>query len=206
MGITLNFSVILTEIIFILISSLIFLIDKFIKNKNYAFYITLITLIIASYLILFIPFGEFTYAYKADFYSSTLKLFLVCGAILISLISYNYLQYYTNLNSGEYYGFLLFSIVGAFLMLSGMDLITIYLAMELMSFPVYFLIALNYTYNRPSLEGALKYFIVGSLGSVFILIGLGIIYYFVGTFVLQDISQVLAQNLYFKEFLLGSIL
>ncbi|PMP91879.1 MAG: hypothetical protein C0171_01990, partial [Caldisphaera sp.] len=146
MGITLNFFVILTEIIFILISSFIFLIDKFIKNKNYAFYITLITLILACYLILFVPFGEFTYAYKADFYSSTLKLFLVCGAILISLISYNYLQYYINLNSGEYYGFLLFSIVGAFLMLSGMDLVTIYLAMELMSFPVYFLIALNYAY------------------------------------------------------------
>ncbi|MDF2953658.1 MAG: NADH:ubiquinone oxidoreductase subunit 2 [Thermodesulfobacterium sp.] len=205
MGITLNFSVILTEIIFILVSSFIFLIDKFVKNKNYAFYITLVTLILASYLILFVPFGEFTYAYKADFYSSTLKLFLVCGTLLISLLSYNYLQYYIGLNSGEYYGFLLFSMVGAFLMLSGMDLVTIYLALELMSFPVYFLIALNYAYNRPSLEGALKYFLVGSLGSVFILLGLGIIYYFAGTFVLQEISQVLAQNLYLKELLIGFV-
>ena len=125
MGITLNFSVILPEIVFILISSFIFLIDKFIKNKNYAFYIILITFILASYLVLFIPFGEFTYAYKADFYSSTLKLFLIGGALLISLISYNYLQYYINLNSGEYYGFLLFSMVGAFLMLSGLSLIHI---------------------------------------------------------------------------------
>uniref|UniRef100_A0A7V6CE63 NADH-quinone oxidoreductase subunit N n=1 Tax=Thermodesulfobacterium geofontis TaxID=1295609 RepID=A0A7V6CE63_9BACT len=205
MGITLNFSVILTEIIFVIISSFIFLIDKFIKNKNYAFYVTLITLILASYLILFVPFGEFTYAYKADFYSSTLKLFLVMGTLLISLISYNYLQYYINLNSGEYYGLLLFSMVGAFLMLSGMDLITIYLAMELMSFPVYFLIALNYVYNRPSLEGALKYFIVGSLGSVFILIGLGIVYYFTGTFILQEISQILEKSLYLKELLAGFI-
>lgn len=205
MGITLNFSVILTELLFILISSIIFLIDKFIKNKNYAFYITLITLVLAFYIVLFVPFGEFTYAYKADFYSSTVKLFLVVGVLLISLISYSYLQSYINLNSGEYYGFLLFSLVGAFLMLSGMDLVTIYLAMELMSFPVYFLIALNYIYYRASLEGALKYFIVGSLGSIFILIGLGVIYYFGGSFVLQEIFNKLAQNLYFREFLIGFI-
>ena len=204
MIISLNFSVIFPEILFVLISSFIFLIDRFIKNKNYAFYLTLISLVLGTLFVLFTPFGEFTYAYQSDFYSSTLKLFLIFGAFLIVLFSYNYLQQFSHLNYGEYYGFLLFSLVGAFLMISATDLITIYLAMELLSFPVYFLIALNYADNKASLEGALKYFIVGCLGSVFILIGLGLVYYFTGTFILSTISKSISQH-FSKELLIAFI-
>ncbi len=202
MGITLNFSVIFTEIIFILISSLIFLTDKFVKNKNYSFYITFVTLIVGLILVSFTPFGNFTYAYQNDFSSTIFKLVILFGAVLIALISYNYLQHFKALNYGEYYGLILFSLVGSFIMLSAMDLLTIYLGLELMSFPVYFLIALNYAYNKTSLEGSLKYFLMGSLGSLFILVGLGIIYYFIGTFTLSEISHKLINHFVDNKILL----
>ncbi len=194
MGITLNFSVITTEIVFILISSLIFLTDRFVKNKNYNFYLVFITLIAGIILASFTPYGNFTYAYQNDYPTTIFKLIVLFGGVLITLISYNYLQKFEGLNYGEYYGLILFSLVGSFIMISAMDLLTIYLGLELMSFPVYFLIALNYAYNKTSLEGSLKYFLMGSLGSLFILIGLGIVYYFIGTFTLSEISHKLLSH------------
>ncbi|MCS7278541.1 MAG: NADH-quinone oxidoreductase subunit N [Thermodesulfobacteriaceae bacterium] len=202
----LNFSVIGVEILLLLVASIIFLIDKFIANKNYAFFLSLITVIICAILVLFTPFGDFTQAYKTDFYSSTVKLFLIFGTLLVLLISYNYLNSYTFINLGEYYALILFSLMGAFLMLSAMDLVTIYLSIELMSFPVYFLIAINYAYNKPSLEGSLKYFIVGSLSSIFLLLSLGVIYYFTGTFYLKEIFVKLSESPYKKELLLAGML
>jgi NADH-quinone oxidoreductase subunit N len=56
----LNLSLIASEIILILMSSLIFLVDRFIKNKIYAFVISLLTLVFLNFLIFFIPFGKFT--------------------------------------------------------------------------------------------------------------------------------------------------
>jgi len=181
MVINLNFNILFPEIFFILVSSIIFLVDKFISNKNYAFYFTLIAIAFATFFLLFTPFGVFTKAYQSDFFSATLKLLLLFGAFLVVLVSYSYLQTFNRMNYGEYYGLILFSLVGSFLMLSAMDLITIDLSMELMSFPVYFLIALHFVEDRKSLEGALKYFLLGSLGSVFFLIGIGIIYYLTHT-------------------------
>lgn len=206
MGSQLNIAIIFIEIFLLLVSCFIFLIDKFIKNKNYAFYLSLITILILFWLTHSAPVGDFTYAYKSDLFSSNIKLFLAFGTFLVLLISYYYLQIYKNLNYGEYYGLILLSLTGAFLMVSAMDLITIYLSIELMSFSVYFLIALNYAYNKSSLEGSLKYFIIGSLGSIFLLLGLGVVYYFSGTFYLKEIFVKLSQGLYKKELLLGMLL
>ncbi|RKX60392.1 MAG: hypothetical protein DRP29_02730, partial [Thermodesulfobacteriota bacterium] len=206
MGSQLNIAIIFIEIFLLLVSCFIFLIDKFIKNKNYAFYLSLITILILFWMTYSAPVGDFTYAYKSDLFSSNIKLFLAFGTFLVLLISYYYLQIYKNLNYGEYYGLILLSLTGAFLMVSAMDLITIYLSIELMSFSIYFLIALNYAYNKSSLEGSLKYFIIGSLGSIFLLLGLGVVYYFSGTFYLKEIFVKLSQGLYKKELLLGMLL
>jgi len=202
----LNFSVIGIEVLLIGVATLIFLIDKFVKNKNYAFYISILVCALISVLLYYSPFGEFTRAYKTDFFTITLKEFIVFGTILILIMSYGYLQNYKNLNLGEYYALILFSIVGSFLMVSGTDLITIYLSIELMSFPVYFLIALNYAYNKPAIEGSFKYFIAGSFSSIFMLLSLGIIYYFTGSFYLKDIFIKLSQQVHQKEILLAFML
>jgi len=45
-GLTLNLGVLAVEIVFLLTSIFFFLIDKFIKNKNYAFYLTLISILV----------------------------------------------------------------------------------------------------------------------------------------------------------------
>ncbi|NPA38830.1 MAG: NADH-quinone oxidoreductase subunit N [Thermodesulfobacteria bacterium] len=190
MGISLNLNVIIPELLFLVIGCGIFLIDKFIRNKTYAFFIGLVTVAAALIFLFFSPFGVFTHAYHSDFYSVTLKILFLFGAILIFFISYNYLQSFPALNYGEYYALILFSLLGAFFMVSAMDLITIDLSMELMSFPLYFLIALNFADIRKSVEGAFKYFLLGSLGSVFFLIGIAFVYYLTHSVDLLVISKV----------------
>ncbi len=203
---SLNFGVLALELVFLLTGLFIFLIDKFINNKNYAFYLAQLAFIVGLGFLLFTPFGEFTSAFKTDFYATTLKLFLLVGLFLIFFISYYYLQTFKALNVGEFYGLLLFSGMGAFVMLSSQDFLTLYLGMELMSIPVYFLIASSFVYKSSSVEGALKYFIAGSLASLFFLLGLGIIYYFLGAVSFKEVFLKLAQGLYKRELFLALLL
>jgi len=193
-GLTLNLGVLGVEIVFLLTSIFFFLIDKFIKNKNYAFYLTLISILVGLSFLMFTPFGEFAGAYKRDFYSATIQLFLLVGFLLILLTIYPYLQEFQALNYGEFYGLLLFSVMGAFILVAGEDLITFYLGIELMSIPIYFLIASFSLYQRTSLEGSLKYFIAGTLSSAFILLGLAVIYYFTGSLFFKEIFLTLSQG------------
>ncbi|MFN3504729.1 MAG: NADH-quinone oxidoreductase subunit N [Caldimicrobium sp.] len=202
-ALNLNFAALSLELILLISGIGIFLVDRFIKNKNYAFYLILVVLTVGFIFLLFTPFGEFTGAYKTDFYSNTLKFILLIAFALVIFASYSYLQDYKALNFGEYYGLLLFSIMGAFIMLSSQDLLTLFLGIELMSIPVYFLIGAGYVYKINSLEGALKYFIAGAISSLLFLLGLGIVYYLIGSLYLKDIFVKLTQNVYKKELLIG---
>lgn len=194
MNIGLNFGVILSEILFLVIACFVFLIDRFIRSKSYSFILTLVTIFLGTFLVIISPFGVFSVSYQNDFYSSLLKFLMSFGMFLIVLISNYYLRHHERLNYGEYYGFLLFSLIGAFITVSSMDLVTLYLGMELMSFPIYFLIALNHVYQRNALEGAFKYFALGCLGAVFILLGFGLLYYQTGSLVFMEMFNKIATS------------
>lgn len=194
MNIVLNFGVILSEIIFLVVACFIFLVDRFVKSKSYSFILTLVTIFLGTFLVILSPFGVFSVSYQNDFYSSLLKFFMCFGMLLIALISNSYIRYHEKLNYGEYYGFLLFSLIGAFITVSSMDLVTLYLGMELMSFPIYFLIALNHVYERNALEGAFKYFALGCLGAVFMLLGFGLLYHQTGSLVFVEIFKKIASS------------
>ncbi len=197
----LNLGVLAFELILLFTGLIIFLTDKLINNKNYAFYFSLLGILGGLCFMLFTPFGEFTASFKTDFYSATIKLFLIIGSILILMISYCYLQEFSALNFGEYYGLLLFSLLGSFIAISSQDFLTLYLGLELMSIPVYFLIATSFVYQRFSLEGAIKYFIVGAIASLFFLLSLAIIYYCVGSLAFRNVFLNLAQGTFKKELL-----
>ncbi|WP_265733716.1 NADH-quinone oxidoreductase subunit N, partial [Acinetobacter baumannii] len=72
-----------------------------------------------------------------------------------------------------------------------------------MSIPIYFLIATNFLYQRRSIEGAIKYFIVGALGSLFFILALGIFYYLSGSLYFDTILTKVAQGDRREEFLAG---
>lgn len=200
---SLNLGVIFLELIFLITGLFLFLADRFIPKKGYAFWLSLFVALITVALLLVLPFGEFTGAFKTDFYSATLKFLLGIGLFFILALSYEYLNKFKALSFGEYYGLIFFSVLGAYVMLSGQDFLTLFLGIELMSIPIYFLIASSFVYKRVSIEGAIKYFIVGALGSLFYILALGIIYYLTGSLYFDAFFNKLAQGLYKSEVLIA---
>ena len=74
---------------------------------------------------------------------------------------------------------MLFSICGSMLLVSANSLVLVYLTIELQSFAVY-VIAAIYRDSESSASAGLKYFMLGSLSSCLILLGIGLVYSYTG--------------------------
>lgn len=101
------------------------------------------------------------------------SLFLASGLAAVAL-AYDYLKR-MNIEHGEYYVLLMFSVSGMMLMAQANDLVIVFLALELLSIPLYILTG----FARPRLESeeaALKYFLLGTFASGFVLYGLALIF------------------------------
>ena len=77
--------------------------------------------------------------------------------------------------SGEYHALLLGSVLGMVLLAQAQNLVSLFVAIETLSIPLYILCATNLR-REESLESGLKYLIVGSLGSATLLYGLAFLY------------------------------
>jgi NADH-ubiquinone oxidoreductase chain 2 len=89
-------------------------------------------------------------------------------------------------NYNDYMIIALLSTTGSFLLMSANSLIMIYLAIELQSFGVYLLAAMSKE-SESSTSAGLKYFLLGSLASCVILLGIALIYSYSGLISLDDI-------------------
>ncbi len=92
---------------------------------------------------------------------------------------------------GEYYAFLLLSLVGAMLVTSAPDLIWLFLGLELVSLPTYVMVAVART-GRRSMEAAMKYFFLGALATAIMLYGFAMLYGATGTIQMVPLRDVLA--------------
>ncbi len=109
-----------------------------------------------------------------DGFSTFVTLLLVISGLLTIAISSAYLKR-MNLARPEYYILMLFSIGGMMLMASAADLIVIFLALELLSIPLYVLAAFAQP-DPQSEEAGLKYFLLGAFASSFLLFGIALVY------------------------------
>lgn len=125
-------------------------------------------------------------AYVVDDFSLVLKgLFILAGYVVI-LMSANYIEegdYY----QGEYYFLLLSSLLGMVMMASARDLVSIFVALELLSIPAYMLAAWRKRDPRSN-EAGVKYFLLGVFSSGVMLYGMSLMYGVSGTTVLTGIA------------------
>ena len=126
-------------------------------------------------------------AFVVDNYALVMKaMFLLAGYVVV-LLSTNYVaegDYWEN----EYYGLLLSSILGMVLMASARDLITVFVALELLSIPAYMLA----TWRKRDLksnEAGLKYYLMGVFASAIMLYGMSLLYGGAGSTLLTDIND-----------------
>ncbi len=100
-------------------------------------------------------------------------LFLLSGMLAI-VLSYDYLKR-MQLERGEYYVLLMFSISGMMLMAPAADLIVVFLALELLSIPLY--VMAGFAVPRPeSEEAAMKYFLLGAFSTGIFVYGTALVY------------------------------
>src|SRR5687767_4590846 len=100
-------------------------------------------------------------------------LLLISGLLGIAL-AYGYVKR-MGLERGEYYTLLLFSVTGMMLMAQAADLIVVFLALELLSIPLYVLAA----FARPrveSEEAGIKYFLLGAFSTGFVVYGIALVF------------------------------
>jgi NADH-quinone oxidoreductase subunit N len=109
-----------------------------------------------------------------DNYALFVDVVICYAAALVILLSIDYLRR-EGLQSGEYYALLLFSASGMMLMASANDLVVVFLALELMSLCLYVLAGLFKT-RLDSGEASMKYFLLGSFASSFMLYGIALTY------------------------------
>jgi NADH-quinone oxidoreductase subunit N len=116
---------------------------------------------------------------------------LVLGVALVAvLLSASYLRE-NELERGEYYALLLFSVVGMLGLVSSLELVSIFVALEIMSIALYGLAGLRRS-RVESQESALKYFVTGSFSSAFFLYGVALVYGVTGSTSLDLIARRLA--------------
>jgi NADH-quinone oxidoreductase subunit N len=131
-------------------------------------------------------------AYVVDDFSLVLKaLFLIAGYVIV-LMSVDYIRegdFYEN----EYYFLLLSSLLGMVIMASSRDLITIFVALELLSIPAYMLAAWRKG-GPKSNEAGLKYYLMGVFASAIMLYGMSLIFGMTGSTVLTEINASLAEG------------
>ena len=127
-----------------------------------------------------------------DAYARFWKLLLYVVTGLTILMSLPYLKA-ERLRLGEYYGLMLLALSGMMVMVSGVDLLTIYLGTELMSLSLYVMTGLKRSEPR-SLEASAKYFVLGSFSSGILLYGISLLYGFAGSTKLSAIAAAIGST------------
>jgi NADH-quinone oxidoreductase subunit N len=105
---------------------------------------------------------------------------LLCGiTFVICVVSAQFVRMRLT-NSGEYFGILLIATIGGIYMAAGTELITSWIALELLSFSLYILVSFAKRDLRSN-EGGLKYMLLGAFSTALFLYGLSLIYGATGT-------------------------
>jgi NADH-quinone oxidoreductase subunit N len=129
-------------------------------------------------------------AYVVDNFALVLKaLFLVAGYVVV-LLSTNYIAE-GDYAEGEYYFLLLSSILGMTVIASGRDLVTIFVALELLSIPAYLLAGWRKTDVKGNEAGA-KYYLMGVFATGVLLYGMSLLYGLAGSTKLVDIGPAIS--------------
>ncbi|MGZ8983630.1 MAG: NADH-quinone oxidoreductase subunit NuoN [Methylotenera sp.] len=185
----------LPEIVILCMAMFILLADLFLKKANrIAIYgLAQFALLVAAYLTFTTHAPSVTYAFTGTFVddamSDVLKLMIYLGTSLIFVYSRQYIQL-RDMFRGEFYALVLFALVGMMIMVSGQNMLTLYVGLELLSLSLYALVALDRD-NARATEAAMKYFVLGALASGMLLYGMSMIYGMTGSLNIAEINAAL---------------
>lgn len=168
----------------------------FLILNSQVYYVSILFLLLASSLLfnedlLISNLAIGNYFIINDYLSFIVKL-IICLMSIVFLLIINIVFIDEPVNNNcEYVVLIIISILGSLLLCSSNDLMLAYLAIELQSIAFYIMAAFKKNSNY-SVESGLKYFIIGSLSSVFFLFGSSLIYGCVGSLNFNDLNMFLS--------------
>jgi NADH-quinone oxidoreductase subunit N len=138
------------------------------------------------------PGPAFSGMLMADGFAAFFRVLVISVGILVVLASYRFLDR-EGAETGEYHALILFSVVGQCVMVAANELIMIFIGLEISSIASYVLAGFLRDDKRAN-EASLKYFLLGSFATAFLLYGIAWIYGLTGSTNLAAIRGVLASR------------
>lgn len=124
---------------------------------------------------------------RVDGFSVFFHVLVTTISTVVILASYEYMSV-QRIRAGEYYGLILFGTVGMCLMSSAVELVLIFIALEISSISTYILAGFRRR-EAASAEASLKYFLLGSFATAFFLYGIALMFGATGSTNIDKISQ-----------------
>ena len=126
---------------------------------------------------------------QVDGFSVFFHVLVIAIAAIVILSSYEYMSV-QRIRAGEYYALILFGVVGMALMSSAVELVLIFIALEISSISSYVLTGFR-RHEAASAEASLKYFLLGSFATAFFLYGVALMFGATGSTNIDQISRTL---------------
>lgn len=198
MNFTMSFSDLmpLAPVMIVALTAIVVMILTAIKrNHNLIATASVVGLNLAAIDILFMMFGG-AYApsnvmnmFMVDPFTLLYQLIIIIAALACCTLSHAYIETYKD-NREELYILMLISVAGAMLMVTSSHYASFFISLELMSIPVYGLLA--YTHQRAkSLEAGVKYLVLSATASAMLLMGMAYLYAYTGSLAFYESFQAL---------------
>ena len=166
------------------------------RGKTYV--VTLLTLAVVAYLQADLALsGATLYGFGNMVVSDPMGNWLKCFATIAVMVTLVYARGYSAhrgmLRGGELFTLSIFALLGMSVMISGNNLLVIYMGLELLTLSSYALVALRRD-NATATEASMKYFVLGAMASGFLLYGMSMIYGATGSLDITAIFKAIASG------------
>lgn len=188
------------DLVLLVMACVIALVDLGVKSalrgKTYA--LTLVTLAVVAYMQADLALsGTTLYGFGNMVVSDAMGGWLKCFATIAVMVTLVYARPYSAhrgmMRGGELFTLSIFALLGMSVMISGNNLLVIYMGLELLTLSSYALVALRRD-NATATEAAMKYFVLGAMASGFLLYGMSMVYGATGSLDITTIFNAIASG------------
>jgi len=173
----------------------IMIVVSILRNYRVIYWFSVLSLM-ASFVSIFFILPEIPHRIEPLFIIDVYSLFflgmVIISALLVTMISYEYIRQLSGVRE-EYYIILFTSTLGAALLAVANHFVLFFLGIETLSISLYILIAFQRSKSN-SIEAGIKYLILASVSSAFLLFGMALIYTACGTMKFTEISSALGNG------------
>lgn len=186
--------VIMPEIVLASMACIGLILDLFLSKKNrvITYLFSQLALIVTAVCCWrFTIYGSINTAFAEQFVNDPFAQITKLVILTVMFLVLTYSRAYTrdrDIAFGEFHSLSLFCCLGMMFLASAKSLLMIYLGLELLSLPLYALVALQRD-SRSGVEAAMKYFILGALASGLLLYGMSLLFGLSGSIQLDEISK-----------------